>query len=43
MAVTVSRWGNSLGIRLPKETLERAHLREGDLSARGHRGVLVAR
>ena len=31
MAVTVSRWGNSLGIRLPREALERAHVREGDL------------
>ncbi len=31
MATTISRWGNSLGIRLPKEALERADLHEGDI------------
>jgi len=30
MTVNISRWGNSLGIRLPKSVLEDSHLREGD-------------
>jgi len=30
MITTVSRWGNSLGIRIPKDAAEEAHLREGD-------------
>ncbi|HUY40032.1 MAG TPA: AbrB/MazE/SpoVT family DNA-binding domain-containing protein [Candidatus Dormibacteraeota bacterium] len=30
MPITISRWGNSLGVRLPKDALARAHLREGD-------------
>ena len=30
MASTISRWGNSLGIRIPREALARARLREGD-------------
>jgi len=30
VTVTISRWGNSLGVRLPKATLEDAHLQEGD-------------
>ncbi|MHB8432445.1 MAG: AbrB/MazE/SpoVT family DNA-binding domain-containing protein [Candidatus Tyrphobacter sp.] len=30
MPVTISRWGNSLGVRLPKDALARARLREGD-------------
>ena len=30
MTVTVSRWGNSQGVRLPKEVLELAHVQEGD-------------
>ena len=30
MATTISRWGNSLGVRLPKEALEQMNLREGD-------------
>lgn len=30
MPTTISRWGNSLGVRLPKDALDRAHLHEGD-------------
>jgi antitoxin MazE len=30
MVVTISRWGNSLGVRLPKSALEDARLEEGD-------------
>lgn len=30
MEIVISRWGNSLGVRLPKAALERAHLHEGD-------------
>lgn len=30
MTATISRWGNSLGIRIPKAALEEAHLTEGD-------------
>jgi antitoxin MazE len=30
MASRISRWGNSLGVRIPREALEKAHLREGD-------------
>jgi len=29
MDVTVSKWGNSLGIRIPKSVSEDLHLREG--------------
>ena len=29
MTATISRWGNSLGIRLPKSALQDGHLREG--------------
>lgn len=31
MTVTISRWGNSLAVRLPKGALEAAGLREGDV------------
>lgn len=31
MTVTISRWGNSLAVRLPKDALEEADLHEGDL------------
>ena len=31
MVVTISRWGNSLGVRLPKDALEEANLGEGDV------------
>jgi antitoxin MazE len=30
MALTISRWGNSLAVRLPKALLESAGLHEGD-------------
>ena len=30
VSATISRWGNSLGIRIPKAALEAAHLQEGD-------------
>ncbi len=30
MSVTIARWGNSFGIRIPKAVLEDADLREGD-------------
>ena len=30
VTATISRWGNSLGIRIPKAALEAAHLQEGD-------------
>ena len=30
MTVIISRWGNSLGIRIPKAALEEAWLHEGD-------------
>jgi antitoxin MazE len=30
VSVTIARWGNSFGIRIPKAVLEDADLREGD-------------
>ncbi len=30
MTVTIARWGNSFGIRIPRAALEDARLREGD-------------
>jgi antitoxin MazE len=30
MTFTISRWGNSLGVRIPKTALEDANLQEGD-------------
>jgi len=30
VTVTISRWGNSLGVRIPKSALEEAELQEGD-------------
>ncbi len=27
---TISRWGNSLGVRIPKDAAERAQIHEGD-------------
>jgi antitoxin MazE len=29
MATTVQKWGNSLGIRIPKSIAEQVHLRDG--------------
>lgn len=41
---TIARWGNSLGIRIPKDAAERADLHEGDvvrvLAEGGHLLVL---
>ncbi len=31
VAVTLSKWGNSIGLRVPKNVLEDAHLSEGDV------------
>jgi len=44
MATEVPKWGNSLGIRIPKSVAEQAELADGtevDLEARG--GVLAVR
>jgi antitoxin MazE len=30
VTVTIARWGNSLGIRIPRAALEEARMREGD-------------
>ncbi len=30
MKSTISKWGNSLALRLPKEAIERANLHDGD-------------
>jgi antitoxin MazE len=30
VTATISRWGNSLGIRIPRAALDEAHLEEGD-------------
>ena len=44
MTVTVSRWGNSLGLRIPKAALEEARLAEGDqVSVTVETGQLVIR
>ena len=39
MQVQVARWGNSLGLRIPKDIAQRAGLRKGarvDVEARGN-------
>lgn len=45
MTVTLSRWGNSLAVRIPKDALDGAGMHEGDrldiVSERGHL-ILVA-
>lgn len=42
VTVTISRWGNSLAVRIPKEALDRAGLREGDaLSVLTENGRIV--
>ncbi len=45
MTVTIARWGNSLGVRIPKSVLQTAHLSEGDrVDVEGRDGeVLVKR
>jgi antitoxin MazE len=43
MQVQVARWGNSLGVRIPKDVALRAGLREGsrvDLEAEGDRIII---
>ena len=40
--VQVVKWGNSQAVRLPKEVLQQAHLREGDeLTVRAEEGRIA--
>lgn len=44
MQVQVARWGNSLGLRIPKDLASRAGLREGarvEIEAEGNRIVIT--
>lgn len=42
MTVTISRWGNSLAVRIPKDVLDQAELHEGDiLDVVSERGGIV--
>jgi antitoxin MazE len=44
MQVVLARWGNSLGLRIPKDVASRAGLREGarvDVEADGERIVIT--
>ena len=44
MQVQVSRWGNSLGLRIPKDIAKQAGLREGtrvEIEAEGERIVIA--
>ena len=42
MTVTISRWGNSLAVRIPKDALEAAGFHEGDvLNVVSERGQLI--
>jgi antitoxin MazE len=41
MTVTISRWGNSLGVRLPKDALDQADLHEGDVLEVSTEGQLI--
>jgi antitoxin MazE len=44
MQVQITRWGNNLGLRIPKDLAERAGLRAGmsvDLAAEGDRIVIA--
>lgn len=46
MQAQAARWGNSLGVRLPKELAARAGVREGsrvELTAEGDRIVIAVR
>jgi antitoxin MazE len=44
MVVTLSRWGDSLAIRIPKDVLDAAGMHEGDrLEIVSERGYLVLR
>jgi antitoxin MazE len=43
MQVQVARWGNSLGLRIPKDIARRAGLREGshvEIEAEGERIII---
>ena len=44
MEVVLARWGNSLGVRIPKDIASRSGLREGarvDIEAQGSRIVIT--
>ena len=44
MEVVLARWGNSLGVRIPKDIASRTGLREGarvDIEAQGNRIVIT--
>ena len=44
MGTVVSRWGNSLAVRIPKASLDAAQLHEGDeLTVNAERGRIVLR
>lgn len=46
MAVTLQKWGNSVGLRVPKPLLEQLGLKEGsevDLAVEGNRLVIKKR
>ncbi len=44
MAISISRWGNSLAVRLPKAALEAASLQEGDaVTVTAESGHLIVR
>jgi antitoxin MazE len=44
MRSKISRWGNSLGVRIPKESLEAAGFREGEqVSFNARNGVIELR
>lgn len=39
--VTVSKWGNSLALRLPKEILNQQHVKEGDVLSVESEGAVI--
>lgn len=41
MRVTISRWGNSLAVRLPKDALDLADLHEGDILEVSTEGQII--
>ena len=44
MATTVQRWGNSLGVRIPKAVAEQAELKEGtEVEVAASAGTLIIR
>ena len=40
---TISKWGNSLAIRIPQAIAKQASLNEGDCVAFNHEGAIVVR